>query len=132
MSEAVLRSDVRPRHIAKRRSLNTNNPHRMEGLDGRTAHGRRFRDLTDELAGEYGQASASALREIAGIKLAVEVATAAAIGGDARARQDLVRLSNLAKRAERDLRDAERGLPDKPVGTLEEHLACRSAEKAAG
>jgi len=101
MTEPVLISDARPRHIAKRRSLHTNNPHRLEGLDGRTSHGRRFRDLTDELAGEFGHASASALRELVGIRMAIETATAAAIDGDAKARQDLVPLSNLAARKER-------------------------------
>jgi hypothetical protein len=132
MTEPLLISDARPRHIAKRRSLHTNNPHRLEGLDGRTSHGRRFRDLTDELAGEFGHASASALRELAGIRLAIEVATAAAIGGDGRARQDTVRLSNLAARKERDLREAKQAAAEsKPADSLEQHLARRSAEKAA-
>jgi hypothetical protein len=55
------------------------------------------------------------VRELAGIRLAIEVATAAAIGGDAKARQDIVRLSNLAARKERELREAKRVVPDKPA-----------------
>jgi hypothetical protein len=89
-------------------------PFKMAGLDMRSDQGRRFRDIAALVIAEHGpDLDATRVRELAGIRLAIEVATAAAIGGDAAARQDIVRLSNLAARKERDLREAKRATPDK-------------------
>jgi hypothetical protein len=114
MTDAALMA-VHPPKLINRRAVTTNQPHRMEGLDVRTSHGRRFRDLTEELGGEFGHASAIAVRELAGIRLTLEIATSAAIDGDAAARKDVVRLSNLAARLRRDLRAAKHAAPDKPA-----------------
>jgi hypothetical protein len=118
-----------PNRLNRRRAITTNQPHRMEGLDVRTSHGRRFRDLSEELAGEFGHASAIALRELAGIRLAVEVATTAAISGDAAARRDVVRLANLASRKERELRAAKHAAPDK-AAPLHDYLGRKPHEAA--
>jgi hypothetical protein len=108
-------------------------PFKMAGVDMRSDQGRRFRDIAALVIAEHGpDLDATRVRELAGIRLAIEVATAAAIGGDAKARQDIVRLSNLAARKERELREAKRVAADsKPAVNLEQHLARRSAEKAA-
>jgi hypothetical protein len=108
-------------------------PFKVAGLDMRSDQGRRFRDIAALVIAEHGpDLDATRVRELAGIRLAIEVATAAAIGGDAAARQDIVRLSNLAARKERELREAKRiSAESKPASNLEQHLARRSAEKAA-
>jgi hypothetical protein len=107
-------------------------PFKMAGVDMRSDQGRRFRDIAALVIAEHGpDLDATRVRELAGIRLAIEVATAAAIGGDAKARQDIVRLSNLAARKERELRAAKRAAPAVPATTLHERLAAKYAKGGA-
>ena len=94
---------ARPRKL---RSGLTNNPYRLDGVDMRTERGRRYRDIVDALIAEFGSSNAVALRELAGLKFSLEQTQAAVVAGDARAREDLVRLSNLITRREGAMREA--------------------------
>jgi hypothetical protein len=105
-------ADSRP---IKLRSRVTNDPSRLLGVDMRTCAGRRFRDIVGALVSEFGAVNPVALRELAGLKFSLEATQAAVINGDSRAREDLVRISNLVARRERELRIAKR---DKPKSLL--------------
>jgi hypothetical protein len=84
-------------------------PFKMAGVDMRSDQGRRFRDLAAIVIKEHGpDIDPAKVRELAGLRLSVEITQAALVNGDPKARNDLVRLSNLAKRAERELREQRR------------------------
>ena len=70
----------------------------------RTAQGRRYRDICDGLIAEFASANPVALRELAGLKFS-ELIQAEVVKGDAKAREDLVRVSHLISRREVALRD---------------------------
>jgi hypothetical protein len=84
----------------------TNDPRRLDGIDMRTSAGRRYRDIVDQLAAEFGAVNPIALRELAGLRYTLEQTQAAVVAGGARARSDLVRVSNLIARRERELRES--------------------------
>ena len=88
----------------KRRSALTNDPRRLPGVDMRSHHGRRFRDIVNVLIAEFGDADVTRLRELGGLKYSLEQVQAAVVAGDSRACEDLVRLSNLITRREAELR----------------------------
>jgi hypothetical protein len=104
-------------------------PFKMPGLDMRSEAGRRFRDLAASVIEDLDP---NKVRELAGLRLSVEIATVAAIGGDPKAPNHLVRLSNLAKRAERELREAKRAAPAAAPSSLHDRLAARYAPAAKG
>jgi hypothetical protein len=111
----------------------TNDPRRLDGIDMRTSAGRRYRDIVDALAREFRElVNPVALRKLAGLRYTLEQTQAAVVAGDARARSDLVRVSNLIARRELALRETSAAAAGKklPAG-LEQHLARRSAEKFA-
>ena len=57
----------------------------------RSEAGRRFKDLAAKVIAEHGaDVDPVKIRELAGLKLSVEITTAALIAGDRRARTDLV------------------------------------------
>lgn len=92
--------DGRPRKL---RSGLTNDPRRLAGVDMRSAGGRRYRDLVDQLVSRFGDANLEAVRELAGLRFSLEQCQASVVNGDARAREDLVRLLNLIGRREKEL-----------------------------
>jgi hypothetical protein len=83
----------------------TSDPRRLVGVDMRSLGGRRYRAIVEHLAAEFGTANAIALRELAGLRYTLEQTQAAIVSGDTRARTDLVRISNLIARRERELRE---------------------------
>src|SRR5208283_1389381 len=95
--ESVAAVVTRP---SKVRSAITNNLYLLAGVDGRSATGRRFRDIVEVLISEYGDADRDRIRELASLKVTRETTQAAAVKGDAKACEDLVRLSNLIGRRE--------------------------------
>jgi hypothetical protein len=106
----------------------THDPFKMMGVDMRSEAGRRFRDLAARVIEEHGlELDPTKVRELAGLRLSVEIAQAALVNGDPKARNDLVRLSNLAKRAERELRASKRAAPASPSSGLHDRLAARYA-----
>jgi hypothetical protein len=92
----------------------THNPFKIAGVDMRSEHGRRFRDLAALVIAEHGpDIDPVKVRELAGLKLSIEITQAALVNGDRKARNDLVRLLDHANRAERAMRDAKCATPDK-------------------
>ena len=118
---------ARPRKL---RSGLTNNPYRLDGVDMRTERGRRYRDIVDALIAEFGSSNAVALRELAGLKFSLEQTQAAVVAGDARAREDLVRLSNLITRREGAMREAASANRAAKPMSLAEYLASKQDEAA--
>ncbi len=109
-------------NLKKARSVLTNDPRRLPGVSMRSPRGRRFRDIVETLMAEYGaDCDPVRLREVAGLKFSAEETQARVVHGDARAVEDLVRLSNLIARRETELR--VRHQPPKRVLTLAERLA---------
>jgi hypothetical protein len=117
----------RPKKV---RSGLTNNPHKLDGVDMRTERGRRYRDIVDALIGEFGSSNPVGLRELAGLKFTLEQTQAAVVGGDERAREDLVRISNLVARREAVMREAARPAGKASVSLSE--IAARHATKREG
>jgi len=119
---------ARPR---SQRSGLTNNPYRLDGIDMRTPRGRRYRDIVDALIAEFGSLNPVGLRELAGLKFTLEQTQAAVVAGDGKAREDLVRLSNLVARREAVMREAAR--PARDAGpSLAEYVASKMAARASG
>ena len=108
------------------RSGFTNNPYRLEGVDMRSERGRRYRDIVDGLVAEFGDTDAASIRELAGLKIVCEGTQAAVVAGDASAREDLVRISNLIARRETAMRESVRSRPD-PTPSLSDYLAQKAA-----
>jgi len=117
-------AEARPKKL---RSGLTNNPYKLDGVDMRTERGRRYRDIVDSLIAEFGKSNPVGLRELAGLKFTLEQTQAAVVAGDqGRAREDLVRISNLVARREAVMREAARGVrPSTPslADIIAEHAA---------
>ncbi len=100
----------------------------------RSPTGRRYRSLFLELVGEYGEAELTRISELAGLKLTLERTQAETINGAdwraLRAREDLVRISNLIARREGELR-SRRAAASAPRPSLHDRLARRAAERAS-
>lgn len=97
----------------------THSPFKVAGLDMRSEHGRRFRDLAALVITEPGtNLDPVKVRELAGLKLLIEITQAALIAVDRKALNDLVGLLNHAKRAEREPREAKRVSDSKPPRVL--------------
>jgi hypothetical protein len=63
----ALMPTVHPNRLNRRRAIMTNDPRRLNGIDMRTSAGRRYRDIVDQLASEFGAVNPIALRELAGL-----------------------------------------------------------------
>src|SRR5271166_1928259 len=100
----MLKGSTTDRRPKKLRSGLTNDPRRLAGVDMRSAGGRRYRDLVDQLIFQFGDANLEAVRELAGLRFTLEQCQASVVNGDVRAREDLVRLLNLIGRREKELR----------------------------
>jgi hypothetical protein len=73
MTDAALRAVNPSNRLPRRRSIMTNDPRRLDGIDMRTSAGRRYRDIVDALAIEFGVAvNPVALRELAGLRYTLE------------------------------------------------------------
>jgi hypothetical protein len=119
----------------KGRSKVTNQPTRLAGIDGRSSHGRRRRDLILTYADALGGAdkvSAAAMNDIVrAVDLVViaERARAAALRGEIVDLGDLTRLEGAADRAVRRLGIKPGG--NEPAPNLAEYLASKYPANAA-
>jgi len=96
-----------------RLSYDAASPPVIVGVDGRSQEARQFRGIVDALASEYCcEIDPLMLREPAGLRLSQQVTATAIIGERA---SDIVQITNLIASWERDLREAKRATPDKPV-----------------
>jgi hypothetical protein len=74
------------------------------GLNGSTRLGRRWHDLLNGLIAEYGSGYPDKVRELATLKFSLEAAQAEVFAGDIAQSENVVRLSNLISRREKELR----------------------------
>jgi hypothetical protein len=131
MIDAALRAVSPSNRLPRRRSIMTNDPRRLDGVDMRTSAGRRYRDIVDQLAAEFGAVNPVALRELAGLRYTLEQTQAAVVAGDARARSDLVRVSNLIARRERELRESSIVAAARKPAPLHAYLGRKPHEAAS-
>lgn len=96
------------------RSKLTNDATLLPGVDRRTRLGRRYQDIVEALAIEYGSANPVALRELAALRFTLEREQGAIVAGDVRSVEQLVRLTNTIERKERALRAAKRQASQPP------------------
>ncbi len=112
-----------------RRSILTNDPRRLPGVDMRSEHGRRYRDIIESLISEFGpNADPIRLRELGGLKFSLEQIQVQVVTGSQRACGDLVRLSNLIARREGELR-TQKVVTAPPKPPLRHRLAERAASR---
>lgn len=116
--------------LKKRRSALTNDPRRLPGISMKSQPGRRFRDIVEALIVEFGDVDTARLREVATLRLTLEMAQSAAISGDAAAADNIVRLSHLIERKEKVLR-ARRRPKHESAPTLADIVARHRAEESA-
>jgi hypothetical protein len=93
----------------KQRSELGNDPYRLRGIDRRSRAGRRFAEIVETLIGEFGPGDPDKLRELAGLRFSLEERQVAVMSGKSRAADDMVRLSNIVAKREKELRQARRG-----------------------
>jgi len=82
----------------------TNDVFALAQIDGRSAQGKRYRDIIDGVVSEFGSAELSLVREVAGLRYVIEREQAALITDEERSPENLVRLQNVCSRKERELR----------------------------
>jgi hypothetical protein len=92
-----------PQPKKKRRFGRPDVPRPLAGLDMRSQEAKVFLARLDEVTKEFPGGEPSRLREIAGLRVALEQTQLEVLRGNARAREDLVRISNLISRREGEL-----------------------------
>lgn len=75
----------------------------LAGLDMRSQEAKAFMARLAEVTAEYPNGEPGRLREIAGLRLTLEQVQVEVMKGSSRARDDLVRISNLISRREGEL-----------------------------
>lgn len=102
MTAAAAKSE---RNMKKARAVITNDPRRLAGIPMHSAHGRRFRDIAEEVMKEFGpDAPTTKVRELSTLRMTLEGMQSAAIAGDPNAADTIVRLSHSIARLESSLR----------------------------
>jgi hypothetical protein len=119
---------ILPGKTPRRRPRPVGDPCRLPGLDLRTAQGQRFKQIAGAIVDEYPGAELSRVRELALLKLAIELRQAKLLTDDPAQADELVRLSNLAARRERDLRARRRA--KKEPSALERIVARHNGDAA--
>lgn len=113
------------------RSRVSNGTRLLDGIDGRSASARRFKDLIAGLArDEFGGAEnlsiaeLSLLRQAAALMLSAEQMQAAVVRGEAMHADELVRVSSESRRVLDAMRRSTRAVPREPQPeTLKDYLA---------
>jgi len=107
----------------------------LEGVDGRSAGARRFRDLVNayeaELGGVLSEAERSLVRQAVGLQLQAERMQGAIVRGEPVDSDALIRVSSTSKRllAVIAAKAGKRKPTDKP--NLKDYLAAKAAAEAA-
>lgn len=98
-----------------------------------TQQGRRYKAIVEDLVAEYGQTDITRLRELAALRVALEQTQGEVVGGSVKAREDMVRLCNLAARREAELRQRVASAAATRTATpLRQRLASMRQDKALG
>ena len=133
MESALNHSQV-VRTSTRNRSRVTNGSELLRGVDGRSAEGRRYRDLTEAFRVEFGLGASE--REMAAIRLAAaltvqgETLQAAIVRGERVAEEELTRALNQA-RALRELRLMQKRRAPRPAGRHELDAIADGLKKGA-
>ncbi len=116
------------------RSVATNDPRRLVGVDGNTAQARRYRDLVEnlsaEIGGPLGEAEQLQVRNAATLQLHAEELTARLVRGEAVDAEAITRAANGATRALAALKRAAKPGGPKGGSALQDYLS-RNATVAA-
>jgi hypothetical protein len=98
-------TSTKARTTPRKRFGRPNIPRRLPGLDLRSAEGKHYSVIYAEVAAEFGaeKRNISRLREIAGLRCALEQIQTEVVRGFPKAREDMVRVSNLLIRREKEL-----------------------------
>lgn len=113
----------------RNRSAISNGSWLLEGVDHRSALGRRYRDLCMNMADDMGGASIlsepqkAMIRQLAAVMVECEKLQSAIVKGEEVDHEVLVRLTNLHARLARDLKVKTKA---KPKRTLQDHLRERA------
>jgi hypothetical protein len=118
MTKPALMPVMHPNRLNRGRAIMTNDPRRLNGIDMRTSAGRRYRDIVDQIAAEFGPINPIALRELAGLRYTLEQTQAAVAASDARA---------LRPRQGLELDCAPRAIPE----GSQARIACLNASEPA-
>jgi hypothetical protein len=94
---------VLPQPKKKRRFGRPDVPRPLAGLDMRSQEAKVFVARLEEVAAEFPDGEPSRLREIAGLRVALEQTQLEVLKGNGKARDDLVRLNNIVARREGEL-----------------------------
>jgi hypothetical protein len=106
------------------RSKVTNGRRTLEGVDGRSASARRFRDLLESFSAEYGgvgslnETTRALIRQAASLTIRAEQLQAAIVRGEPVDPDELIRLTNTTRRTLAGIRRKEQ-----PKVTLSGYLA---------
>ena len=124
------------RASTRNRSRITNGSELLRGVDGRSAEGRRYRDLTEAFRAEFGLGSSE--REMAAIRLAAaltvqgETLQAAIVRGERVAEEELTRALNAQARALREPPPDQKRRASRPAGRSELDAIAGGLKKGAG
>lgn len=118
-----------PQPKKKRRFGRPDVPRPLAGLDMRSQEAKVFLARLDEVTTEFPFGDPARLREIAGLRVALEQTQLEVLRGNARAREDLVRISNLISRREGELCTRQATKAPAPM-TLAEKLKLKAAARA--
>jgi len=125
MASLIARVVSRP---STTRSAISNGSRILEGVDGRSASARRFKDLVENFSRDLGgvdrlsEAEQSLIRQAASLTMRGEQLQAAIVRGEVVDPDELIRLSNTARRCLEGIQRREQ-----PKPSLAEHLAKRGA-----
>jgi hypothetical protein len=117
--------------VTKGRSAISNRSRLLEGVDGRSALARRYRDIVEayvrEAGGSVSEVERDLIRQAAGLTLRAEQLQAGLVRGEDIDTDELVRASSTAKRLLETIRS--KADARKPAGpTLPDWLAQRAAQ----
>lgn len=120
------------------RSRTSNGTRLIEGADGRTRDGRRYRDLIASFAADLGlpfaelsEGERTLVKQAAVVAMHVERLSAAMIRGEEVDGESLTRASNNAARLVAALRVKSKSRKPDPSNALRDYLAAKAAEAAA-
>ncbi len=130
----IVRTQITPISPTNRSAV-SNRSRMLEGVDGRSAGARRFRDLVNayeaELGGVLSEAERSLVRQAVGLQLQAERMQGAIVRGEPVDSDALIRVSSTSKRllAVIAAKAGKRKPTDKP--NLKDYLAAKAAAEAA-
>ncbi len=116
------------------RSAISNRSRLLDGVDGRSATARRFRDICRayelELGGPVSEVERDLIRQAAGLTLRSEQMQAAIVRGEMVDNDQLIRISSTARRVLETISSKAAKRKSVPALTLADHIAQKNKERA--